>query len=675
MATLRLRSLGLRARTGVGMFGADVPFDDGLVVLRAENTSGKSTCVQGIVYALGLEGMLGPSYEVPLPHVMTHSLEENGVERPVLESWVTLEIENGSGARLRVTRAAKHDRRDLRLIRVSTIDSHGAESDMRDHFVRVRGAATNEAGFHERLARFIGWELPDVTRYDGSTCPLYMETVFPLLFVEQKHGWSGIQARMPLHYRIREVGRRAVEFLLDLDAYKNSVRRVEVEQELRLAKSDWSSAVASFRQKAQRLGALFSGVPDAPVEPWPEAIHPELLVSRDGKWISLGSEMAALIDQLNALEAAPTPSVALAAPTVDVELIKNQEQIFDLEMTLASVTQQIQTEQAQIRSVDQRLAALRDDLAKNKDVVLLQKLGGIAELEYSKGVCPTCHQAVSGVLQPMEPDQSPMAVIENIEYIESQIALFETMRDATSESVQAKTARALSLRNELTAVRASIRAQKATLVASTAAPSEASIEQKIRTRERIASLKRLEEELNETLDGLIGLSTRWKRLQAEFAKLRESYLSKSDEQKLQELQTSFGHQVAAYGLSSVPVTSLTVSRETYRPSHEGFDLGFDLSASDMIRTIWAYLLGLVEVARAAATNHLGLLILDEPRQQETARSSYRAFLRRASAAGANRQQVIVATSEEVDSLREMLTGVPHALHIFQGKKILQRLAE
>lgn len=657
------------------MFGVDIPLENGLVVLRAENTSGKSTCVQSIVYALGLEGMLGPSYAVPLPHVMTHSLDDNGVERSVTESWVTLEIENGAGERLRVTRAAKNDRRDLRLVRTSTVDQQGSETDARDYFVRVRGAATNEAGFHERLARFVGWDLPEVTRYDGSTCPLYMETVFPLLFVEQKHGWSGIQARMPLHYRIREVGRRAVEFLLDLDAYKNSVRRVEVEQELRLVQSDWSHALNGFREKAHRLGALLSGVPDFPVGEWPEGLQPQLLVSREAKWVSLSAEINALVERLEILDAMPVPSVELAAPAVDAELVRNQDQVFELEMTVASVTQQIQAEQSQIRSIEQRLAALREDLAKNKDVVLLEKLGGIAELEFSRGVCPTCHQGVSGVLQPMVLEQFPMAVNENIEYIESQIALFTTMREAISDSLEAKTARALSLRNELTLLRGTIRAQKATLTAGNAGPSEASIEEKIRTRERIQNLKRLEEESQEAIDALHSLSARWKSLQTELADLRKGYRSDSDEKKLQLLQTSFGQQVADYGLSSVPTTSLAVSRETYRPSHEGFDLGFDLSASDMIRTIWAYLLGLVEVARVADTNHPGLLILDEPRQQETARSSYRAFLRRGSAAGLHNQQVIFATSEELDSLSEMLAGVPHTLRVFEGKKILRRVDE
>ncbi len=73
-----------------------LPFAPGLVVLRADNSSGKSTCLQGIVYALGLEGMLSASRAIPLPHVATSSLtdEADGRELGVLESYVMLEFEN-----------------------------------------------------------------------------------------------------------------------------------------------------------------------------------------------------------------------------------------------------------------------------------------------------------------------------------------------------------------------------------------------------------------------------------------------------------------------------------------------------------------------------------------------------------------------------------------------------
>ena len=53
--TLRFRHLRLRAVTTDGVYGADIPFAPGLNVLWADNTKGKSTCMQGALYAMGLE--------------------------------------------------------------------------------------------------------------------------------------------------------------------------------------------------------------------------------------------------------------------------------------------------------------------------------------------------------------------------------------------------------------------------------------------------------------------------------------------------------------------------------------------------------------------------------------------------------------------------------------------
>ena len=66
-----------------------------------------------------------------------------------------------------------------------------------DFYVGRPGAAANPRGFHKWLAAFIGWDLPELPARDGRLAPLYMEQVFPLLFVEQRRGWGGIQAQMP----------------------------------------------------------------------------------------------------------------------------------------------------------------------------------------------------------------------------------------------------------------------------------------------------------------------------------------------------------------------------------------------------------------------------------------------------------------------------------------------
>jgi len=43
--SLQLRQLQLRAVTSKGVYGATLKFDKGLVIVRAGNSSGKSTCV------------------------------------------------------------------------------------------------------------------------------------------------------------------------------------------------------------------------------------------------------------------------------------------------------------------------------------------------------------------------------------------------------------------------------------------------------------------------------------------------------------------------------------------------------------------------------------------------------------------------------------------------------
>ena len=79
VVTLRFRHLRLRAETESGTFGADIPFKVGLNVLWADNTKGKSTCMQGLLYTLGLERMLSPRRGIPLTHVMTSHLERSPI--------------------------------------------------------------------------------------------------------------------------------------------------------------------------------------------------------------------------------------------------------------------------------------------------------------------------------------------------------------------------------------------------------------------------------------------------------------------------------------------------------------------------------------------------------------------------------------------------------------------
>ena len=140
---------------------------------------------------------------------------------------------------------------------------------------------------------------------------------------------------------------------------------------------------------------------------------------------------------------------------------------------------------------------------------------------------------------------------------------------------------------------------------------------------------------------------------------------------------------------------MNVSEDSYRPEHDGFDIQTDvnrtdsaspsaaaaspnstqlqnsISASDLIRTIWAYLNGMLEMGRSGGTNHPGFLLFDEPRQQSTRDVSFVELLRRASTSHSFSQQVIFFTSENLERLQGHLSGLPHSLVPIEGRVIKQ----
>ncbi|EOW6022254.1 hypothetical protein ACOZDH_000309, partial [Escherichia coli] len=74
-------------------------FSNGLFLLRVENSHGKSTCMNGIAYALGMEKALGVgSGKIPFPPSLTRALTtKDNVEVSVISSYVLLKIKNHKG--------------------------------------------------------------------------------------------------------------------------------------------------------------------------------------------------------------------------------------------------------------------------------------------------------------------------------------------------------------------------------------------------------------------------------------------------------------------------------------------------------------------------------------------------------------------------------------------------
>lgn len=262
-----------------------------------------------------------------------------------------------------------------------------------------------------------------------------------------------------------------------------------------------------------------------------------------------------------------------------------------------------------------------------------------------------------------------MTIDQNTEFINEQLKIFKAMRQSEVKTLEIKRRQLNSINGRASNIREEIRSLKTTLTSPNNSPSYFAIEERIRLKDRILHTKSIRMKIDLVIGAFETLSDEWKDVQERIRNLPSGVLSDEDIAKIRDLENSFQQQLLEYGFNSLNIRDIKISDYSYFPEYEGFDLSFDLSASDYIRVIWAYLLGLLEVSRRHETNHLGLLILDEPRQQSAREASIEAFLRRASNSLQYNQQVIIATSENSDVLDEHLRSIQHTYRRFEGRII------
>lgn len=666
--TLRLRHLRMRAETAGGTYGADIRFGPGLTVIWADNTKGKSTCMQGMLYALGLERMLSPRREVPLPHAMTSYLETDSKERQdVLESGVSLEIENGAGQIITVHRSIK-SQMDNRLISVDfgpTLTDEITPARHKDFFVLDSGAAQREDGFHYFLEDFLGWKLPMVRRYDAPDGKLYLETIFPLFWVEQKAGWSSIPAAIPTYLRIREVHKRAIEFIMDLDVHKLELRRQQLDDLFTANEREWRTQWEEIDKFARRSGGKIEALPQKPTAIADVLARAYVLIAEQAEWLPLQALMARLRARAADMVATAIPEVGASAEELARQLPRLKGEVEILNGERINVYNAKQLKSTDIASLRRRIKSLAEDLQKNKDVQRLQRYSG-AVADLTPDHCPTCEQSLIDTLLSQDALTVVMPIEDNIEYLRSQLRMFENILAREEEEFRTLEQAIARMDRDLVDLYGRIRTLRTDLISPGGNPSAAAIEERVRTENRLRELENIQSAFDAAIEHLQALSASYIGLSNERAALPTDKMSLNDIRKFEKLTALVREQARDYGFSTFDPNELSISDDTYRPQKEGFEIGFETSASDAIRLKWSYQLGLLELDSVEATNHPGILLFDEPRQQSSAKVSFESLLTRAASAKQRNQQVIFSTSEELQNLQRITAKLDCDEHIFPG---------
>jgi hypothetical protein len=207
-------------------YGAVIPFKDGLNIIYGPNSVGKTSIVTGIIYGLGAEKGLGifKSIQNPFKPEFYKAIEGKAIKT----SYLLLEISN-SFETVTIFRYIKGT--DINIAAVKRCSSDVFfQTEESEKYIVVGEGVFSENGFQNFLFNFIGLHQVELPTYEQKLSKLYFENVLPLFFVEQRAGWSQIQARQISRYNIKDVKKVAFEYLFGLDRFKLHLSEIEIKE-------------------------------------------------------------------------------------------------------------------------------------------------------------------------------------------------------------------------------------------------------------------------------------------------------------------------------------------------------------------------------------------------------------------------------------------------------------
>lgn len=656
MTTIHISRVRVRAQTAGGEFGRDIKFKGGLNILRAENSLGKSTIINAILFGLGLEGAYTPEHAPPLADAMTKELESEGSAYKVTSSYVGMELTNHKEEKLTVIRRIE-DRQGSTLI--STWRGHVLDATdrpgQRDFFVRIPGAAQQENGFHHFMAKYLGLSLPLVERFDKPPTILWLELLVPFFFVEQKIGWSGI-AKMTSPLGIRRAFQQAFEYLMALDTRENRQRRLHYAELMSRHHADWRSARELASSIARGVNGGISGIPSSLADDTFDPDEANLTLVRGATEVTIEKEIVRIQARIRGLSQDVAPPVGTVLEPRRKDLLSKTDALAKVELESQELSGALSRDEAEISASTRRLEAIEADLVRYRGLVRLKDRGSTTALPLEISVCPVCSQEMHDSVMPHDATFASLTLDDNVKVLSDQRDSIRAIQSALHEKARRRTQHLRSVQEQADLLRAEIRSLKELLVSNPQSPALDKLRERVRSEEDLKRLRSAKETFDTTLVRLEDAATAYAEAQKELANLPPGEFSDSDEAKLRALQERLRSQLREYGFTSLRPDEVDISWDTYRVVSDENDITFRVSASDMVRANWAYLVGLFELSREGKTNLPNLLVLDEPSQQKQREASVAALVRRLSKTPKH-QQAIVATSEPQERWAGLRPGV------------------
>ena len=679
-----IRAIKLQILTSSGPYGFSFTFSRNLTVIKGDNSSGKSTFFNSLLYSLGMEELVGGKSERILPYAVRDYFDYDGDRINVISSEILTEIENGKGEVITLRRPIRDDIKDSKLVEVlrgAALTSDVKFENPTPTYLHDPGSAQRKEGFFQYLEDFLELNLPKVATTNGTEVKLYLQAIFAAHAVEQKRGWTDYIASIPF-YGIRDARTRVAEYILGLGVFETISKRNQLNAESVAIDQEWRQILSEIKLEASPLGFVLMNVPSQPTTEF-NAHHMKLSRSTESGNSQLTEYISSLLEEhkelINKINSQNTPESSDLAKQLNTA----EQEVQALNVLHERARSNLTMQRASLTDYEELYKEAKIDLDRNKATLKLQELGANQAIQLATGLCPTCHQHVDDTLLRESKTGPSMDVKTNIGYLESQCRMLTRQIAGIKEEIKNSVASIAGIEIRLNSKRDHAVSLRGSL-GSTSLQQKAFVRRQIQIEIEVERLQRLEESTSHSAEKLGLIAKRLKDNQIARRGLPNKQYDDSDERKISLFEKNFRANAGSFGYESVSnISEIRISRETLTPGLEQIelreilrkqpktDIKADSSASDFVRLIWSYLLALYQTSTNPHTmgNHLGIILFDEPGQHSMRWESQRELLLRFTAES-QLQSIVGASFDESETVfNDVVNSVPHKLIEWDGKLI------
>lgn len=676
---IKLNAIKIKIVTPDGLYGFEQSFQKGLNIIRGNNSSGKSSLFQAILYALGLEELLGGKNEKTMQSALKDQVEFPDSDfHKILQSEVYLEIENNEA--ITVRRSIISPTASPKLVTVyygKLLTGDNKNLKKQSMFIHDKGGASDDIyGFHAFLSEFLGWNMPEVMNNQGQSSHLYIQQIAPTFMIEQKSGWSDFFATMP-YYGIKQATSRIIEYILNMDVFENQRRKTELNYIEEQIKEEWKTIFIHISNIARDTRYNLQGLNEKP------SILDvnEILLLKDTETgtIDIQTELSTFKREYAKLNTTEVRTIGDRAELYENQLSALQYSLAQKSIAYDMTNSDLLLCEQQLEEYREQLQDVNSDLKKNRNALKIIDLGGEIQSEVSFLICPTCHQHIENSLLPNNIGEVPMGIDENIQYLESKKKMIEKYIEGQYQKCNGLRKNIDALRFDLADLRSQIRSIKKDLTEDNRLPSISEIEYRLNLKKKIELFDRKISEFNELKDKLRDLSKEYTKLVHQKKSVAANSYSINDINKIKDLESFFKAALTDFEYESKPISTIRISTDDYLPltqleTGEKYNIRFDSSASDFIRCLWAYYIALMQTSLKDNGNHPYLLMFDEPKQQDMSEDGFRTFMRKLSEFTSEQILVFASFENKEESFLSTTEGLTYnMIHI--KEKLIKPLAD